>query len=116
MRAGARWPSRLGDLAAKGATPWWALVSIACPRSWSIEDFEGLYRGMAELAHKVHLQIVGGDMSSIGGPAVLSIAVVGRTNARPLPRSEAQPGWAVGGDRRPRRLDPGPQAAPGSSL
>jgi thiamine-monophosphate kinase len=85
----------LGDLAAKGASPWWALVSIACPRSWSIEDFEGLYRGMAELAHKVHLQIVGGDMSSIDGPAVVSIAVVGRTNARPLPRSEAQPGWAV---------------------
>jgi len=50
---------------------------------------------MAELAHKVHLQIVGGDMSSIDGPAVLSIAVVGRTSARPLPRSEAQPGWAV---------------------
>lgn len=85
----------LGDLAAKGAAPWWALVSIACPRSWSIEDFEGMYRGMAELSHKAHLQIVGGDMSSIDGPAVLSITVVGRTKARPLPRSEAQPGWVV---------------------
>ena len=86
----------LGDLAAKGASPWWALVSIASPRSWSVDDFVGLYRGMDELAHKVHLQIVGGDMSSIEGPAVLSITVVGRTQARPLPRSEAQPGWAVG--------------------
>ena len=85
----------LGDLAAKGATPWWALVSIASPRSWSADDFVGLYRGMDELAHKVHLQIVGGDMSSIDGPAVLSITVVGRTQARPLPRSEARPGWAV---------------------
>jgi thiamine-monophosphate kinase len=85
----------LGDLAAKGATPWWALVSIACPRSWSVEDFEGLYRGMTELAHHVRLSIVGGDMSSIDGPAVVSITVVGRTKARPRPRSEAKPGWAV---------------------
>jgi thiamine-monophosphate kinase len=85
----------LGDLAAKGAIPWWALVSIASPRSWSVEDFVGLYRGMDELAHKVHVQIVGGDMSSIDGPAVLSITVVGRTSARPLPRSEAKPGWSV---------------------
>jgi thiamine-monophosphate kinase len=85
----------LGDLAAKGATPAWALVSIASPRSWSADDFVGLYRGMDELAHKVHLQIVGGDMSSIDGPAVLSITVVGRTQARPLARSEARPGWAV---------------------
>jgi thiamine-monophosphate kinase len=86
----------LGDLAAKGATPWWALVSIACPRSWSVEDVEGLYRGMADLAHRVQLSIVGGDTSSIEGPAVLSITVVGRTTVRPLPRSEALPGWAVG--------------------
>jgi thiamine-monophosphate kinase len=85
----------LGDLAAKGAAPWWALVSIACPRSWSVEDFEGLYRGMTALAHHVHLSIVGGDMSSIDGPAVVSITVVGRTKARPRPRSEAKPGWAV---------------------
>jgi thiamine-monophosphate kinase len=85
----------LGDLAAKGASPWWALVSIASPRSWSVDDFVGLYRGMDDLAHKVHLQIVGGDMSSIEGPAVLSITVVGRTQTRPLPRSEARPGWAV---------------------
>jgi len=85
----------LGDLAAKGATPLWALVSIAAPRSWSVEDFVGLYRGIDELAHKVHLQIVGGDTSSIDGPAVLSITVVGQRHDRPLARSEARPGWAV---------------------
>jgi Thiamine monophosphate kinase len=34
-------------------------------------------------------------MSSIDGPAVLSITVVGRTEKRPLARSEARPGWAV---------------------
>ena len=85
----------LGDLAAKGATPWWALVTVAAPRSWPVDAFVGLYRGMDELARRVHLQIVGGDMSAIDGPAVLSITVVGRTEARPLARRDARPGWAV---------------------
>jgi thiamine-monophosphate kinase len=85
----------LGDLAAKGATPWWALVSAAVPRSWPVDDFVGLYRGMDELARKVHLHIVGGDLSAIDGPAVLSITVVGRADSRPLARSQARPGWAI---------------------
>jgi thiamine-monophosphate kinase len=85
----------LGDLAAKGATPLWALVAVAAPRSWPVDAFVGLYRGMDELARRVRLQIAGGDMSAIDGPAVISITVVGRTESRPLARSEAQPGWAV---------------------
>ncbi len=85
----------LGDLAAKGATPAWALTSIALPRSWRVEDLDGLYSGMHALAENVTLSIVGGDMSSIDGPAVLSITVVGRTDSRPLARSDARPGWSV---------------------
>jgi thiamine-monophosphate kinase len=85
----------LGDLAAKGATPAWALTSVAVPKDWRVENFVGLYAGMSALARDVGLLIVGGDMSSIEGPAVLSITVVGRTVARPLARSQAKPGWAV---------------------
>jgi thiamine-monophosphate kinase len=85
----------LGDLAAKGATPAWALTSIAVPRSWQVENFVGLYEGMSSLATDTGLLIVGGDMSSVDGPAVLSITVVGRTVSRPLARSQAKPGWAV---------------------
>jgi len=85
----------LGDLAAKGATPSWALTSIALPRTWEVDDLDGLYRGMHAMAESVSLSIVGGDMSRIDGPAVLSITVVGRADARPLARSEARPGWAV---------------------
>jgi thiamine-monophosphate kinase len=108
----------LGDLAAKGATPSWALVSLAMPRRWSAEDLDGLYQGMSELAGRSHLEIVGGDMSSIDGPAVLSITVTGRADKRPLKRSQARPGWsvAVSGplgaaavalrERRPLRLAP----------
>ena len=85
----------LGDLAAKGAAPSWALTSIALPRTWEVDDLDGLYRGMKALADAVSLSIVGGDMSSIDGPAVLSVTVVGRADTRPLARSEARPGWAV---------------------
>jgi len=108
----------LGDLAAKGATPWWALTSIAMPARWAVADLAGLYRGMAALAREARLEIAGGDMSGTEGPAVLSITVVGRTDTRPLERSQAQPGWSVGvtgplgaaaaalRERRPIRLQP----------
>ena len=86
----------LGDLAAKGATPWWALTAIALPRSWRVEKLVDIYRGMHALARTVPLGIVGGDMSAADGAAVLSISLAGRTTSRPLARSEAQSGWAVG--------------------
>ncbi|GAC1671662.1 MAG: thiamine-phosphate kinase [Candidatus Dormibacteraceae bacterium] len=85
----------LGDLAAKGATPTWALTSMAIPKTWMVENLIGLYEGMAALAQQTKILIAGGDMSVIDGPAVLSITVVGRSDRRPLPRSESQPGWAV---------------------
>ena len=108
----------LGDLAAKGATPSWALTSIAIPNAWAVDHLTGLYEGMADLAQKTHVLIAGGDMSSTDGPAVLSITVVGRTERRPLARAEARPGWAVAvtgalgssaialRERRPLRLWP----------
>jgi thiamine-monophosphate kinase len=108
----------LGDLAAKGAEPYWALTSIALPRDWQVDDLTGLYRGISELAGSTHLMVLGGDMSAIEGPAVLSITVVGVTSTRPLARADVQPGWAVAvtgplgaaatafRERRPLRLQP----------
>jgi len=85
----------LGDLAAKGATPTWALTSVAIPKSWPVGNLAGLYEGMAALAQRTGTPMVGGDMSAIDGPAVLSITIVGRTDSRPLARGEARPGWGV---------------------
>lgn len=108
----------LGDLAAKGASPSWALVSLAMPRHWAVEHLDGLYEGMSQLARKTGLEVVGGDMSSIDGPAVLSITVAGRTDKRPLQRSQARAGWSVAAsgplgasavalrERRALRLEP----------
>ena len=85
----------LGDLAAKGATPEFVLVSLALPKRWNVDDFVGLFKGMDELASRLATAIVGGDMSATDGPAVLSLTVGGRADHRPLPRSAVQPGWMV---------------------
>lgn len=85
----------LGDLAAKGAAPSWALVSLALPQRWNVEDVDRLYRGMSGLARRCNMEIVGGDMSAIDGPAVVSITVAGRTDKKPLSRKQARPGWSI---------------------
>jgi thiamine-monophosphate kinase len=86
----------LGDLAAKGADPAWAVASVAVPPDWPVDRLERIYRGMKELAQRYPLAIEGGDLSAIAGPAVISLTVAGRTTAMPLARSQAQPGWSVG--------------------
>lgn len=85
----------LGDLAAKGADPAWALASIALPRTWPLQRLDGIYAGMHELAGRYQLAIEGGDLSAIDGPAVISLTVAGRTNDAPLARSIAEAGWSV---------------------
>lgn len=108
----------LGDLAAKGAEPAWALVALALPKRWHVDQVDGLYRGMAELGGRFKLAIEGGDLTAIEGGAVLSLTVAGRTNDLPLARAQAEAGWSVGvtgplGEaalalraRRPHRLVP----------
>ncbi len=85
----------LGDLAAKGARPRYALVALAAPRTWSVETVTGLYEGIRRLADRVDLSIAGGDTTAIDGPAVLTLTVLGTTALVPLARAEVQPGWAV---------------------
>ena len=85
----------LGDLAAKGAQPLWALTSIAMPNRWTVERLTSLYGGMAGLAKGLKLAIAGGDMSATVGPAVLSLTVVGHTTTMPLARAQAEAGWTV---------------------
>jgi thiamine-monophosphate kinase len=86
----------LGDLAAKGATPDYAVAMVALPGAWPVESAIGLYRGMAELAGRVGLGLIGGDTTATHGPAVLALTVLGSTARRPMARSEVRPGWAIG--------------------
>jgi len=85
----------LGDLAAKGAQPLWALTSIAMPNRWTVERLTSLYGGMAGLAKGLKMAIAGGDMSATDGPAVMSLTVVGHTTTMPLARAQAEAGWTV---------------------
>jgi thiamine-monophosphate kinase len=85
----------LGDLAAKGAAPTYGLVSLSLPRAWSADLAESIYQGMSELAREVGLKLVGGDTTASPGSASLSLALLGTTLVRPLPRSAARPGWQV---------------------
>ncbi|HKB18349.1 MAG TPA: hypothetical protein VKF28_04885, partial [Candidatus Dormibacteraeota bacterium] len=78
----------------------------------------GLYAGMAALGRRFKLEIVGGDLTSIDGPAVLSLTVTGRTTKMPLARAQAEAGWSIAvtgplgaaaialRERRPHRLVP----------
>lgn len=86
----------LGDLAAKGAAPKYLLISLAAPASWEVETVTGIYEGIHRLAERFDVNIAGGDMTAIDGPAVITLTVFGTTDFVPLARSKVQPGWAIG--------------------
>jgi thiamine-monophosphate kinase len=85
----------LGDLAAKGATPTYGLVSVSIPRTWSEGTAEAIYRGMSGLAGEVGLKLVGGDTTGAPRHGSLTLTLLGRTWGRPIPRSAAKAGWWV---------------------
>ena len=87
----------LSDLAAMGAEPAWALLSLALPRAdedW-LDAFAG---GVGALAAESGLDLVGGDM--VRGPLAVSFALTGFVPAgAALRRDGAQPGdeiWVTG--------------------
>ena len=86
----------LGDLAAKGAHPKYALMALAAPNSWSVETVTGLYEGIRRLADRFDIAIAGGDTTAIDGPGVLTLTVLGTTSLVPLARAHVRPGWVVG--------------------
>ncbi|MFH1995348.1 MAG: thiamine-phosphate kinase, partial [Nitrospinota bacterium] len=54
----------LSDIAAMGAIPKYALVSLQLPKDFSLADIESLYEGMMEAASFYKLSIVGGNLTS----------------------------------------------------
>lgn len=68
--------ANLSDLAAMGARPVLATVALGVPAQASFDDLMALYRGMAALARRAGLAIVGGDLTR-APTLTLAIAVVG---------------------------------------
>jgi len=94
--------SNISDIAGMGATPRYALVALAAPSDEEVDDVLQLCRGMAELAERYGVLVVGGD--TVSAPLVMvTITVVGETlgglgtEDRPalLSRFAGRPGDAV---------------------
>jgi thiamine-monophosphate kinase len=83
----------LSDLAAMGAEPAWALLSLSLPvadEAW-LEDFA---RGLYSLADRYDVALVGGD--TVRGPLVVTVQVLGFVPpAAALRRDRARPGDLV---------------------
>ena len=90
----------LSDLAAMAATPRWALVSLVLPGSWLVADVEGLVDGLAALAGRHGVSVVGGNITSTPGPLVIDVTAGGEVGSRRwLTRSGARAGdeiWVSG--------------------
>ena len=82
----------VSDIAAMGARPRHALVSVVGPPSL---DLDALYRGVSEASAEYACPVVGGDLSN-GAALVVSVAVTGGVaEGEPVLRSGARPGDAV---------------------
>lgn len=86
----------LSDIAAMGGTPTDAVIAIAIPNSVTPEMIEEIYTGMAELARKARVDIIGGDTVRSSGPLVMSLTVHGRVAGNEmLTRAGARAGDAL---------------------
>jgi len=82
----------LSDVAAMGAIPQYALLSLSMPAEMDVEDMLGLALGMKELARLHGVSIVGGNVSQ-SPVTVITMTVLGQAHAgRLLTRGSARPG------------------------
>ena len=84
----------LSDLAAMGATPRWALLSLVLPGSWPVGDVEDLVAGLAALAGRHGVSVVGGNLTRTDGPLVVDVTAGGDV----APRRWLTRGGARAGD------------------
>ena len=84
----------LSDVAAMGGVPHHAIVSLCLPPSLPAAFVDGLYDGLLERAAETGVGLVGGNVSAIEGPVVVTLTVIGAAE-RPLLRSGARPGDRV---------------------
>jgi thiamine-monophosphate kinase len=83
----------LSDLAAMGAVPRFALVSLALSRRTGPEWIEEFYASLLALAMKFGVTLVGGDVAMTRAPTVIDVVVMGEVPlGAELRRSGAKPG------------------------
>jgi thiamine-monophosphate kinase len=72
----------LSDLAAMGAAPRLALLSLGLPASWLVSDLERLLRSLLALAARHKLVLVGGNIARSPGPLFVDLTVTGTCKRR----------------------------------
>jgi len=86
----------LSDLAAMGATPRAALLSLALPDALELAAFDGFLDGLLGLADQHGVALIGGNITRTTGPLVVDVTAVGAVHRRRfLTRSGARAGDEV---------------------
>ncbi|MEP6847278.1 MAG: thiamine-phosphate kinase [Acidobacteriota bacterium] len=87
----------LSDIAAMGAEPKWAMLSIAVPEdSWNGDFVDRFYIGWHKLAREFEVELVGGDISRAPDKLVIDSIVTGEVaKGRAILRSGARAGDAL---------------------
>jgi thiamine-monophosphate kinase len=67
----------ISDVAAMGGIPRYAVISLAVPEKWSVEDVESLYRGVSGCGKEYNCIIIGGDTVRSRSDCFISVTVVG---------------------------------------
>ncbi len=94
--------ANLSDLAAMGATPRYATLSIAAPAALPLAAFDDVVDGFLALAASAKVTLVGGNLSSSPGPLVVDVFAAGTVRPRRvLTRSGARAGDLVFVSGRP---------------
>jgi thiamine-monophosphate kinase len=83
----------LSDLAAMGAEPRAALLSLVLPDAIDVSDIDALVDGLVTLAAAHRVTLVGGNITRTPGPLVIDVTATGTVRPRRiLRRSGARPG------------------------
>ena len=86
----------LSDLAAMGASPRAALLSLVLPEDLRIADLDALLDGLLSLAARFKVALIGGNIAQSPGPLVVDVTAIGAVGRRRvLTRAGARPGDGV---------------------
>lgn len=85
--------ANLSDLAAMGAEPWAAVISVAAPPATAAAYVDGFFNGAAALARQEGLALVGGDVVASPAHLFFAMAILGKgPGGQVLTRGGASPG------------------------
>jgi thiamine-monophosphate kinase len=83
----------LSDLAAMGAVPRAALLSLALPADLTVDDFDALIDGFLDIGSRFNVPLVGGNITRSPGPLVADTTAIGAVRRRRLmTRAGGRPG------------------------